>query len=62
VPVENDLLRILVTLPAANSKEHFFATVTIDLRRSSNLQSIVRKTKNARLFLGTTHLQNRDIV
>ena len=32
------------------------AEVTIDLRRSSNLQTILRRTKG---FLGTIHLQNR---
>jgi len=34
------------------------AKVTIDLRRTSHLQN----TKNARLFSGTIHLQNREIV
>jgi len=36
------------------------AKVTIDLRRSSNLQK--HPTKNARFFLGTIHLQSSKIV
>jgi len=36
------------------------AKVTIDLRRTSNLQNIL--TKGARLFLGTIHLQSCKIV
>jgi len=35
------------------------AKVTIDLRRTSNLQNIL--TKGARLFLGTIHLQSCKI-
>jgi len=34
--------------------------LTIDLRRTSNLQNILRRA--ARLFLGTTHLQSCKIV
>jgi len=36
------------------------AEVTIDLRRTSNLQNILRRTQ--RLFLGTIHLQYRKRV
>ena len=37
------------------------AKVTIDLRRASNLQSILRRTQGF-FFLDAVHLQNRKIV